>query len=111
MIEAERSSRVQEPDSAPVTQPGWRVPSYHDRGDFSLPDWCDERSSKPTPSDPGSCALRAELIRRRFRVPRSGRCTGSPAPVAHPVCVGYPAVENGVCHPFRREGMRASMSR
>ena len=53
MIEAERSSRVQEPDSAPVTQPGWRVPSYHDRGDFSLPDWCDERWSKPTPSDPG----------------------------------------------------------
>jgi two-component system, NarL family, sensor histidine kinase UhpB len=79
MIEAERSSRVQEPDSAPVTQPGWRVPSYHDRGDFSLPDWCDERWSKPTPSDPGGArfsALRTELTRRRFRVPRSGRCTG-----------------------------------
>ena len=27
------------------------------------------------------------------------------------VCVCDPAVENGVCHPFRREGTRASTSR
>jgi hypothetical protein len=30
----------------------------------------------------------------------------SPAPVAIPVCACDPAVENGACHPFRREAAR-----
>jgi hypothetical protein len=53
-----------------ISLPEWRLPPHHDRGDFSLPDWCDKRWSnrlRPIPVEPVSSALRTELTRRRSR--------------------------------------------
>jgi hypothetical protein len=90
--------------------------SVHDRGDFSLPDWCDERWSRPTPSDP-CCGARFLLFfvdgihAEAFPLATVWSVYGeSSARRTSSVCP-LPRMENGVCHPFPREGMRASMNR
>jgi hypothetical protein len=60
----------------------------------SPPGWCDGALDGATNSIRSGGAM--------LRVQR---------PSQFQVCVCDPALENGVCHPFRREGTRASMSR
>jgi hypothetical protein len=63
------------------------------------------------PVEPGFFRIADRAHPEAFRLPRSSRCAGSPVPVAHPVCVRYRVVENGVCHPFSTRARAPPMSR